>query len=126
MKLFECQSCGNILYFENRFCGRCGHRVGFMPEREAMTALEPVGDKWLPLGATEQPRMFCANAFYDACNWLVGIDTGDVYCVACRHNGVVPDLSDATRLHGWRELEFAKHRLFYSLMRWKLPLRNPH
>jgi RNA polymerase subunit RPABC4/transcription elongation factor Spt4 len=24
MKLFKCQVCGNILYFENRTCGRCG------------------------------------------------------------------------------------------------------
>ena len=26
MKLFKCQACGNILYFENRTCGQCGHR----------------------------------------------------------------------------------------------------
>ncbi|MDU1693852.1 MAG: zinc-ribbon domain-containing protein, partial [Bradyrhizobium sp.] len=24
MKLFVCQACKNILYFENRSCGRCG------------------------------------------------------------------------------------------------------
>ncbi|MDU6137859.1 zinc-ribbon domain-containing protein, partial [Bradyrhizobium sp.] len=29
MKLFVCQACKNILYFENRSCGRCGHRLAF-------------------------------------------------------------------------------------------------
>jgi hypothetical protein len=36
----------------------------------------------------------------------------------------VPDLSDPVQLAGWRELEVAKHRLFYSLLRWKLPLKT--
>jgi len=36
----------------------------------------------------------------------------------------VPDLSDPSRLAGWRELELAKHRLFYSLLRWKLPVKT--
>ena len=68
--------------------------------------------------------MLCGNAEHDACNWL--IDAGDTtgYCRACRHNGTVPDLSDPAQLAGWRELEMAKHRLFYSLIRWKLPLKT--
>ena len=40
MKLFVCQDCGNVLYFENRACERCGHRVAFQPERETMSAIE--------------------------------------------------------------------------------------
>lgn len=32
MKLFSCQTCGNILYFENRICGQCGQRLGYVPE----------------------------------------------------------------------------------------------
>ena len=41
MKLFRCQVCDNIIYFENRTCGRCGHRLGYVPELEIMAALEP-------------------------------------------------------------------------------------
>ena len=50
MKLFRCQVCDNIIYFENRTCGRCGHRLGYVPELEIMAALEPAGgDAWTPL-----------------------------------------------------------------------------
>ena len=38
MKLFRCQSCGNIVYFENTICGRCQHRLGYIPELATLTA----------------------------------------------------------------------------------------
>ena len=34
MKLFECQKCGQVLYFENTSCESCGLRLGYLPERE--------------------------------------------------------------------------------------------
>ena len=124
MRLFSCQACGNIVYFENRSCGRCGHRLAFMPERVTLSALKPVGDQWQPLEKPGQRRWLCTNVKMDVCNWLVDDSSNNAYCTACRHNGTVPDLSDPTRLIGWRELEIAKHRLFYSLLRWHLPLRT--
>jgi hypothetical protein len=132
VKLFVCQACGNVLYFENRACERCGHRVAFRPDMETMSALEPEGEaaeaadvaRWTTLGDTGPGRMLCRNADYDACNWLTDADDGTGYCRACRHNGTVPDLSDPLQLAGWRDLEAAKHRLFYSLIRWKLPLQT--
>jgi hypothetical protein len=122
LKLFVCQSCGNVLYFENRTCGRCGHRLAFLPEKIVMSALEPSGEAWTPLAAPGETRFLCANAAHDGCNWLTDPGSTERYCRACRHNGTVPDLSDPARLAAWRELEIAKHRLFYSLIRWKLPL----
>jgi hypothetical protein len=50
--------------------------------------------------------------------------TDDLYCVACQHNGIIPDISTAANLSAWRRTEFAKHRLIYSLLRWRLPLAN--
>ena len=71
MKLFRCQACDNIIYFENRTCGRCGHRLAYVPELEIMAALEPAGgDSWTPLAGDGAARRFCANADYDVCNWL--------------------------------------------------------
>ena len=32
MKLFTCQHCGQLLYFENTRCERCGHALGYLPE----------------------------------------------------------------------------------------------
>lgn len=124
MKLFACQACGNVLYFENRSCGRCGHRLGFVPEAVTLSAIEPAGQGWRTLANGGEVRMLCANAAHDGCNWLTDPASGEPYCRACRHNGTVPDLSDPAHLGAWRELEIAKHRLFYSLIRWRLPLRN--
>jgi hypothetical protein len=125
MKLFKCQSCGNILCFENRACGQCGHRVAYLPEVTLVSAVEPAGgDRWWPLAFGEQQRFFCSNAKQDACNWLVPPDTNDEFCVACRHNGVIPNLTDASSLAAWQRIELAKHRLFYTLLRWQLPLNT--
>ncbi|HLG82830.1 MAG TPA: putative zinc-binding peptidase [Bradyrhizobium sp.] len=124
MKLFVCQACGNVLYFENRICTRCAHRLGFVPEQTLLSALEPDGERFATLADKRRGRAFCANAAHDACNWLVPPDSGEVYCRACRHNGIVPDLSNPDHLARWRELEIAKHRLFYSVIRWRLPVRT--
>jgi hypothetical protein len=125
MKLFRCQVCDNIIYFENRTCGRCGHRLGYVPELEIMAALEPAGgDAWTPLASDRGLRRFCANADYDVCNWLTAAEGRDRLCVACRHNDTIPDISQPSHLAAWRDIELAKHRLFYSLLRWKLPLKT--
>ncbi len=123
MKIFTCQSCGNVLYFENRRCGRCGHRLGYAPQRQMLLALEEDGGGFRAISGGAR-RFLCTNAALDACNWLVPEGSTDGYCLACRHNGTVPDLSTPQNLQGWRELEAAKHRLFYSLLRWHLPLRT--
>ena len=47
MKLFECQSCGQLLYFENSTCLRCGNRLGYLPDLQVLSALSPAGnDRW--------------------------------------------------------------------------------
>jgi hypothetical protein len=79
LKLFVCQACGNVLYFENRACERCGHRVAFLPENETMSAIEPDGEAqggtWRTLATKGESRMLCSNAEHVACNWLT--DAGD-------------------------------------------------
>jgi hypothetical protein len=122
LKLFVCQSCGNVVYFENRSCGRCGHRLAFLPERMTLSVIEPDGRGWRAQADGDNIRFLCVNAEQDACNWLTDPGTSDRFCRACRHNGTVPDLSVPKNVAAWRELEIAKHRLFYSLLRWKLPL----
>jgi len=123
MKLFRCQACGAVVYFENRTCGRCGHRLGYLPELQTPSALRPADESlWTPLAGEGGVRRFCANAKPDACNWLTQRGSDEPFCLACRHNDTIPDLSAPKNLEAWRDLELAKHRLFYSLLRWKLPL----
>jgi hypothetical protein len=125
MRLLQCQACRNIVYFENNVCERCHHRLGFVPEAEQIFALEPSGEAWtLVQGQTGTPRRFCANAVHEACNWLTPPGSDALYCLACQHNHIIPDLSYRANLSAWQRMEFAKHRLMYSLLRWKLPLSN--
>ena len=44
MRLFACQSCDAMVFFENRCCGNCGHELGFLPDTLDISALEPDGD----------------------------------------------------------------------------------
>lgn len=122
MKLFKCPHCGQLLYFENTKCERCGHRLGYIPEADVLTALEPAeNDRWRSLAPAGGEFRFCSNADYDVCNWLVPAEGTDTLCRACRHNRTIPNLSDLKAQAAWRKMEDAKHRLFYQLLRLKLP-----
>ncbi|WP_086644426.1 putative zinc-binding metallopeptidase [Acetobacter sp. DsW_063] len=132
MKLFSCQACGQMLFFENVRCERCSRRVGYCSEGATLLALDPAdGDGgvgaggWIPVGGdASAPRMFCVNAEQDACNWLVPAGTEDQFCVACAFNRVIPDLTVEGNLELWRKLEAAKHYLIYSLLLLKLPIKK--
>jgi hypothetical protein len=130
MKLFQCQNCNLPLHFENTHCERCGLALGYLPNLETITALKPDGGgqnpherTWRALADTKTYR-YCANASYDACNWLVPAARPDAFCAACRHNRMIPDLSVAENLNKWRALEVAKHRLFYTIFQLRLPVET--
>jgi hypothetical protein len=122
MQLFKCQNCGQMLYFENTRCESCGARLGYLPERSTLSALEAEGDLWHALADRGMLHKFCANETHGACNWMLPVDDASSYCAACRHNHTIPDLSVPENLTRWRELEGAKHRLFYSLFKLRLPV----
>jgi hypothetical protein len=122
MKLFECQHCGQPLFFENTRCENCGHSLGYLPEKAVLSALEPDDGGWRALAEPLARYRQCVNAQYDICNWLIAADNGEQFCAACRHNRTIPDLSFPQNLANWRKVENAKHRLFYSLLRLGLPL----
>ncbi|AEQ52416.1 zinc-binding metallopeptidase family protein [Pelagibacterium halotolerans] len=106
MRLFTCPNCRQTVYFDNSACGRCGTAIGYDPAANRTVAISDAAP-------------YCANAEHGACNWIA--PQGGL-CTACRHNETVPDISDARNLSDWQTLERAKKRLFYSLIRLKLPL----
>ncbi len=124
MKLFNCQHCGALLFFENRTCEGCGSTLGYLPAEAVLTALRPEGDAFTATAAQDRRVRLCANARHDVCNWLVEADGGDGFCAACRHNRIIPNISLPEALTLWRKLEAAKHRLFYSLIRLGVALPN--
>jgi hypothetical protein len=124
MKLFKCQACGQSIYFENRFCGACGHALGYLPPAGQMAAVEPDGERWVALTPKRPAVRYCANVEPDACNWLIPDENPEKFCLACRHNRTIPDLAVDQNLDRWRRMEIAKHRLFYTLISLRLPLQN--
>lgn len=125
MRLFLCKSCGQTLFFENNTCGRCGHALGFSADTLSLLTLETREAGFQSLGGGEL-YSYCRNAAHGVCNWLVpkAVTDPDGLCIACRHNQTIPDLTIDENLTAWRVTEIAKHRLFYSLLRLKLPLKN--
>ncbi|HTQ72243.1 MAG TPA: putative zinc-binding peptidase [Acidocella sp.] len=125
MRLFTCEFCGQTLFFENSVCGRCGHELGFSSDQMTLLTLEREGEVLRPLGGGTS-YAYCQNAKHGVCNWLVPVpfESPEGLCAACRHNQTIPDLSIGENLKNWRSLEAAKHRLFYTLLRLNLPLRN--
>ncbi|MGF1560700.1 MAG: putative zinc-binding metallopeptidase [Geminicoccaceae bacterium] len=122
MRLFACDYCGQLLYFENSACVRCGHAQGFDPSRLAMIALQPAdGEVFQSVATPAQSYRYCANAGYAACNWLIPAEDDSAYCQACALNRTIPDLDADNNLDHWRKIELAKHRLVYALIRLRLP-----
>ena len=87
MKLFTCQKCGQLLYFENTHCEHCGSPLGFLPV--PMNLLTLVKSEAATYGAYAHPAeryRYCRNAEHDACNWLIPEDEPVDYCRACQLN----------------------------------------
>jgi len=125
MRLFKCAVCSQLLYFENSRCERCGHVLGYEPGQNRLLSLEPDKDpSWRSVPRSKALFRFCSNSAYGVCNWLVESDAADELCLACRHNGIIPDLSQPLNVVNWQRIEAAKHRLFYTLLRLKLPLES--
>jgi hypothetical protein len=124
VKLFRCQNCEQLLYFENTQCERCSHRLGYLPWSATLSALEARDDRWQTLTEPRVLVKFCENAGHGVCNWLTDPNDAGPLCAACRFNRTIPDLTVEQNLIRWRRLEAARHWLFYSLLRLRLPLKS--
>lgn len=125
MQLFICDHCNNTVYFENDRCEHCGHRLGFLPQRHVMVSLDEAEGGWVAPAFPGATYIYCANAQHGACNWLIEAEPGGpALCLACRHNETIPPLDQGDNLAHWQTIERAKKRLFYSLLRFGLPLET--
>jgi hypothetical protein len=120
MRTFQC-TCGERVFFENTRCLACQRELGYLPDRQTMSGLEP-----LPDGVFETPfgrYKKCANyAEPGLCNWLVPEREANELCEACRLNRVIPDLEQPRQRALWAEVERAKRLLLYGLARLGLPV----
>jgi len=129
MRIYTCQRCSQLTYFENTACTRCGATLAFTPENLALTAMDSDVDGMLvPIAATPwHARRYrhCINRHLHAtCNWAVDANDPSPFCVSCRLNRTIPDLSVDGNLQRWQRIENEKRRLIYSLLRLGLPVTH--
>ena len=124
---FRCQ-CGRPIFFRNSQCLACGSALGFEPTLGAIRSLVTAPDgAMLRLAGEGDGNTYrrCANFDSPAgCNWLVPAEDASPYCVACRLNRTIPDLTDVDNQRYWRAIEVAKRRLVSQLVALGLPVRS--
>ncbi len=126
MKLFSCNECGQLLYFENIVCTHCHATLGFLPSSLTLAALQPCANGlWQVIGDSSGPYWKqCKNySEHAVCNWMVDASSPEEFCLACRLDRTIPDLSRPNNGILWQKLETEKRRLIYSLQRLGLPIQ---
>ena len=123
MKLYTCGNCHSLIYFENNICLHCGYSLGFDSNMLSLITLIPDDDHlYLNVQNKKEKYRYCKNAEYGTCNWLIHASQDLEYCQACELNRIIPDLTNEENLRRWKNIEIAKHRLIYSLLRLRLPV----
>ncbi|MEY4513007.1 MAG: hypothetical protein RLZZ450_5129 [Pseudomonadota bacterium] len=145
MRAFACSHCGQLLFFENSHCLRCGTALGFAPEVLELSAIEPVAwDRYRAVDAAptdeasrkdaigggpadrertrDQRYKRCARAGMASCNWLVAADSAEELCMSCRLTKTLPLLRTDAEMRAFAQAEGAKRRLLYQLLDLGLPL----
>jgi hypothetical protein len=132
LKIFHCGHCGQLVFFENTECIKCGRVIAYLPDRDEMAALEPDGDgRWRALAQTsagkpsKNDRAYrrCVNDTNEhVCNWAVPGDDPQPYCRSCRLTRVIPNLEQPGHHALWAKVEAAKRRLIQTLLALGLPV----
>ena len=128
MKIFHCDHCGNLVFFENVHCLSCGHALAYASDvADVLSLAASGGGIWIAAKRGVEGRRYRLCANYDrenVCNWAVPAADVDPLCLSCRLTRTIPDLSVAGRKEAWFRLEVAKRRLVYALHGLGLPVVN--
>jgi hypothetical protein len=128
MRIFHCDHCDNLVFFENHSCVGCGRQLAFLPDIAEIGSLDPgIAGTWVsPLaGASPIGYRLCANyTTHNVCNWAIRADDPSPLCSSCRLTRAIPDPSMQWQREAWYKLEVAKRRLVYSLLQLRLPVAN--
>jgi hypothetical protein len=128
MKVFHCDHCDQLLFFENVECVNCHHTLAYVPELGVVTSLDPAdnGTFTSPLKRAQGKKYkLCSNyTTHNVCNWALDANDPHALCLSCRLTRTIPDLSNPANKTPWYKLEIAKRRLVYTLAGLELPLKN--
>ena len=128
MRVFNCDHCGHVVFFDSVQCLHCGSTLAFLPDSFTMAALVPVPEEGPGLWRRVDPRgdglqsgrryCMCRNhTAHQACNFALPAHHPGDLCVSCCQTRVLPDLSHAPNVRRWKQIEAAKRQLFYTLAR---------
>jgi hypothetical protein len=109
VRSFACATCGQLVFFENTACLRCGSELGFDWERRDVLTLNGGGAR-------------CANRGAAGCNWIVARE-GEL-CASCRLTRTRPADDDPAALEQFRVAEAAKRWLLFELGELGLPVQS--
>lgn len=130
MKVFHCDHCETLVFFENTHCISCGHQLAYLPDLDVVGSLDPIGNElWttpIPRSDGTQYRLCSNYKEYNTCNWGVRANSPESLCVCCQLTQVIPDLTISANRESWYKLEVAKRRLVYGLMQLRLPIFNKY
>ncbi len=99
MNVFSCPRCGQLVFFANSLCLRCGSELAVDPATQAMVAVDT-------------SSQLCANREIAACNWLAD---GQL-CASCRLTRTRPADTDVEGARQFAVAEGAKRRLVFQLL----------
>jgi len=126
MKRFTCV-CGHEVYFDNRFCVVCHHRLVYIPETNTIISLDKQGEDLYTADATGHLYRLCQNHIvFGVCNCAIDATSKDQYCRLCSSNRIIPDTDISTNLRLWEKIEQAKRRLYYGLATLGLHQKLPY
>ena len=122
--------CNRAIFFRNSHCLHCDTPLGYEPELGKVFALAagPRVETWLlagPHAPANHSKVYrrCANANSGGnCNWLV--PDGQLYCVSCRLNRMIPNPAIPENALLWGRIEDAKRRVVSVLVGLGLPLAS--
>jgi hypothetical protein len=127
MRVFTCDNCGQLVFFDNSRCLRCNSPLGYVHQRHDVVALTEVAPRRLvDLANPVRAWQRCATETVTGCNWLVPAGS-DALCESCALTRTRPADDDNEGMAELIKGEMAKRRLVFQLAELGLPVspRDP-
>jgi hypothetical protein len=122
MRVFACDSCGQLVFFDNSQCLRCNSPLGYVHERRDVVSLtEVTPDHLVDMGEPVRAWRRCATQGVTGCNWLVPAGS-NALCESCVLTRTRPADDDDEGMAEFRHGEMAKRRLIFQLAELGLPI----
>ena len=126
MRVFNCDSCGQLIFFDNSKCLRCEASLGYVHAQRDVIALTEVGvNRFVDLATPAQAWQRCATVTVTGCNWLVPAGS-NALCASCQLTRTRPADSDTEGMAELVRGEMAKRRLIFQLAELGLPVVPRH